>query len=136
LYNYDPRNYDRADYARFKEARQANDQKRQQKSERELAKALKDAAKVVSDKVREELGNSVKPGDVLTIDKPSACFKLVSWEATGDDDDESDEINGVVTGEFHRGGALVYSGPMTLDEFLDWSADESVGGWYNANDPF
>jgi hypothetical protein len=125
-YNYDPKNYDREDYARFKEARQQRDQARQAKAERDLAKATKDAGKVVSDRAREELGRNVREGDVLSIDKPSTCFASVEWEAT------DNEGNGTCTGTFHRGGAKTYSGPMTLDEFLDWSDDESVGGFYNA----
>jgi hypothetical protein len=129
-YSYDPKNYDRADYAKFEAERAERDQARQAKAERDLAKAMKDAGKVVSDKVRDELGRNIREGDVLSIDKPSTCFAVVDWEAI------DDEGNGVVTGEFHRGGAKIYSAPMTLDEFLDWSDDESVGSWYNANDPF
>jgi hypothetical protein len=129
-YSYDPKNYDRADYAKFEAERAERDQARQAKAERDLAKAMKDAGKVVSDKVRDELGRNIREGDVLSIDKPSTCLAAVDWEAI------DDEGNGVVTGEFHRGGAKIYSAPMTLDEFLDWSDDESVGSWYNANDPF
>jgi hypothetical protein len=129
-YSYDPKNYDRADYAKFEAERAERDQARQAKAERDLAKAMKDAGKVVSDKVRDELGRNIREGDALSIDKPSTCLAAVDWEAI------DDEGNGVVTGEFHRGGAKIYSAPMTLDEFLDWSDDESVGSWYNANDPF
>jgi hypothetical protein len=135
-YNYDPKNYDPADYAKFKEARREANLKRQAKAERDLQKAMKDAAKAVNDKVKEELTKAVQPGDVLTIDKPSTCFALVEWQATGESDDESDDIEGVVTGTFHRGGKITYDGQMMLTEFLDWSADESVGSWYNDQKPF
>ncbi len=131
-YRYDWKNYDPQDYAKFKEARQAADQRRQDKAERDLAKTMKDVGQSIKDKIKEELGDAVKPGDVLTIDKPSTCFKSVSWEATGEEDDDG-EIEGVATGIFHRGGALVYDYQMTLSDFLDWSADESTGSYFNEN---
>ncbi len=134
---YDRSTYsrDREEYRKFKEARAARDKARQEKAERELDRVVKGANKLVADKVKEELKNSVQPGDVLTIDRPSTCFKSVSWQADESDDD-GDEVNGVVTGEFHRGGDVVYSAPMTLSEFLDWADSESIGSAYNETKPF
>ena len=42
-YNYDPRNYDRQDYERFKNARREADQKRQKQAERELKNAMRES---------------------------------------------------------------------------------------------
>ena len=84
----------------------------------------------MNDKVREELGNMVKVGDTLSIDKPSTCFASVEFEVIDEDG------NGIATGTFHRGGSLVYSGPMSIDEFLEWSDSESLGGYYNETKPF
>jgi hypothetical protein len=34
--------------------------------------------------------------------------------------------------EFYRGGAIVYDEPMSLANFLDWAAAESLGQYFNA----
>jgi hypothetical protein len=135
-YKYDPRvPYDREAYKRGAEARAARDAERVAKAQADFDKVMKEANQVVSDKAREELGRNIREGDVLTIDRPSTCFASVEWIATSDADEDG-VVEGIVTGEFHRGGAKVYSAPMSLDDFVSWSDDESTGSWYNANDPF
>jgi hypothetical protein len=132
-FRYDWKNYDaeaKADYQRFKAAREKNDRDRQAKAEAKLKETMREVRQFIAEKTMEEAKLPLTvDGDSLTIDKPSTCFASVTWEPT------DDEGNGVVTGEFHRGGALVYSGEMTLDEFTEWAADPSLGGFYNAVKP-
>src|SRR4051794_2244033 len=96
---YDPKNYDREAYSRFKEARAAADKARVEKSQRDFAKVMKDVSKVVSDKRNEEIANEIQPGDVLIAERESTCFSHLQWEATEEMDDDG-EIAGIVTGTF------------------------------------
>lgn len=130
-FKYDPKNYDREDYARFKEARAARDAARVEKSKEDFMQAMDNVGRVVADKQREEIGANLKPGDVLSIDKPSTCFVSVEWTPDEDQPEDSDEVMGVITGEFHRGGAKVYSAPCTLSDFLAMEKAKSLGGYYN-----
>jgi hypothetical protein len=129
-YSYDPKNYDRQDYARFKEARAVADKARVAKSQAALKAVMRDAGRVVPDKIAQLTGKRRRTG-VLTVDTPSTCFASIEWEPYDDDPE-----NGIATGEFFRGGALVYSGEMSRDEFEAWAEDPSPGGFYNAEKPF
>jgi hypothetical protein len=137
-YNYDPNvPYDRADYERFRKARQEYDQKRQKQAERELRDAMKDVSRAIMEKMDEELEKVGIPrearegGGVLEVDcADSKCFSSVTWEP-----DEDDPETGVVTGVFRRDNSE-YSGDMLLEDFLDFAADSSPGGYYNSTKPF
>jgi len=144
-YSYDPKNYDRVDYAKFKEARAARDKAANATSQKNLKEAQRrfktEFNKAVKGKVGSELKNGptrnqinkvAKAGHVLQADTPSSCFQSVTWRATSDDGQD-----GIVTGTFWRGGALAYSGQMSLDEFLDgFGATDSLGTEYNETKPF
>jgi hypothetical protein len=129
-YRYDPANYNAADYAAFKAARQAFGQqqlKTAQARSKEVAKEANKAIKqTISDEqkkqgpTRSEIQKAAKAGKTLYANTPSTCFASLSWR------------KGVATAEFYRGGAIVYDYEMSLDEFLDWAQDESLGEFFNA----
>jgi hypothetical protein len=95
-------------------------------------KTTRDVANFIKSKTKElskpSIKAAAKAGKVLRISTPSTCFAAVTWESTSDDGDD-----GIVTGEFYRGGAVVYDGPMSLDEFIEWSSSDSVGKFYNSD---
>jgi hypothetical protein len=133
-YNYDPTNYDAADYAKFKQARIDAQAKQQKATVNRSQQIIKEANKVIKDAINERLKNQGPSRDVfnaaakahkqLNANTPSTCFASLSWR------------DGIVAGEFYRGGSVVYDGEMTLDEFLDFAQSDSLGEWYNANKPF
>lgn len=94
-YNYDWRNYNRADYQKFKEARAQRDRERQAKAERDLKQTMKD----VRDFIKEKLPEDVRANYVPEWDGESECFADLEYDA---------EAGGVVA-TFHRGGE--YRGP-------------------------
>ena len=129
-YNYDPKNYSAADYQAFKEARAAFGQ---QQLKAELARnkqVMKEANKAIKQTIseeqkkqgptRDEIQKAAKAGKTLYANMPSSCFASLSWH------------KGVATMEFYRGGAIVYDEPMSLANFLDWAAAESLGQYFNA----
>jgi hypothetical protein len=144
-YRYDPTNYDRADYAKFKEARATRDKAANKTSQKNLkdaqARFKTEFSKAVKGKVggelkkgpaRDQINKAAKAGHVLEADQPSSAFSSVTWRATSADGQE-----GIVTGTFWRGGSLVYSGEMSLDDFLDgFGSTDSLGGEYNDTKPF
>jgi hypothetical protein len=131
-YAYDPANYDPADYADFKAARLAKQGSgktaRKKATTANVSKFLKDRyhAKQQGNALpnRDDIDKAAKAGHTLRADLPSTCFESVTWK------------DGIVTGTFYRGGAIVYDGEMDLDEFIDFASSDSLGEWYNANKPF
>ena len=75
---------------------------------------------------RSKIKQLARDGKTLYASQPSDCFASVSWDA----DDDSGE-DGTCTLEFYRGGAVVYDVDMTLDEFLDFTSADSLGGYFN-----
>jgi hypothetical protein len=137
-YAYDWRNYDPKDYQAFKEARAkkpSNKTARAKEVTKHVSEALKQGYKNRTASRKEltadQIKQAAKAGHVLRAELPSTCFASVTWEAT--DDSGTD---GIVTGEFYRGGSIVYDGEMTLDEFQDFASSDSLGKWYNENKPF
>src|SRR4051794_3706727 len=66
---------------------------------------------------RDEVEQAAEDGKTLTFNGKSTCFSDLEWQ------------DGVVDATFTSGHS--YSAPLDLDEFLDWVADESAGGYYN-----
>jgi hypothetical protein len=66
---------------------------------------------------RDEIAQAAEDGKTLTFDGKSSCFADLSWQG------------GVVDALFQNGYA--YSAELDLDDFLDWVADNSVGGYFN-----
>lgn len=132
-YTYDPANYDRTDYAKFKEARVAHDKAARKESLKRLKAAQKQFAKdfrqAVMDKTKEaarikgptrtEIDNAVREGRTLVATIPSSCFSEVYYE------------DGVCTAVFARDG-YVWEEEMPLDDFLDLVAGPSIGQTWNA----
>jgi hypothetical protein len=140
-YAYDPKNYDPADYAKFKAARLAADPidknaknpfgKKGTIAQKFNAEFSKARTQAIVDKhlqefrdkgkkhpSRAEIDTAARSGKTLTADVPSTCLASLSWH------------KGVATAEFYRGGEIVYDYPMSLEEFLDWSSD-SLGEYGN-----
>lgn len=135
-YKYDPKNYDPADYARFKEARQARDQQSyataknsfDQLTERlnsELQKAVDDAIKKATAPTEDEVRQAAKQGALLSFNGDSTCFASLTYE-----DDGSDSGTGTVTATFTNGYGP-YTAPLDLDTFLEWCSG-SAGIFYNS----
>jgi len=132
-YRYDPFNYNREDYAKFKEARAARDKVARKESLKRLKAAQKQFAKdfrqAVMDKTKEaarikgptraEIDNAVREGRTLVATIPSSCFSEVYYE------------DGVCTAVFARDG-YVWEEEMTLDDFLDLTRGPSLGQTWNA----
>lgn len=139
---YDPRNYGPEKQAARAAAvieRAKADKERNAKAQRELQRTMRNVAQEIRERFDAELRKAgitkdVDADEMLSIDQDSTCFASVTWEPT------DDEGNGIVTGEFHRGGAKVYSAQMTREEFLEFKdeAEESgsTGGVYNVLQPF
>lgn len=143
-YRYDPKNYNAADYAQFKQARldqqtkqQAATRARSKQIAKEVNQTIKDAIKGGKKEANNKKGASrdqikqwAKAGHVLYADVPSDCFQELKFIP-----DKDDPSTGEVVGTFWHGGSLTYSGPLDLDEFLD-ATSGSLGEWYNATLPF
>lgn len=129
-YAYDPTNYNAADYATFKQARLDYQQQQQKLSAARNKQVMKDANKAIKDTIsdqlkkqgpsRAELNTAAKAGKQLNANTPSTCFASLSWR------------KGVATAEFYHGSAITYDYEMSLDEFLDWAQDDSLGQYFNA----
>jgi hypothetical protein len=134
-YSYDWKNYDPADYAAFKAAKQSRQDRnigrpaRQQAIQKRISDALKkNYAKRQEGKpqpTREQINEAAKAGKPLRADLPSTCFASLTFKQDKDG-------NGTVFAEFYRGGAINYEYPMELDDFLDWAGSESLGVFFNA----
>lgn len=140
-YNYDPSNYSAADYAEFKQAQLAAQTKQQAATRARSKQIMKEVNKAIADQLKEgrnggknaslaEVKAAAKAGKRLYANVPSDCFEELSWVA-----DKDDPTTGTVTGTFYHGGALTYSGPLDLDDFID-ACSGSLGEWYNAEKPF
>jgi hypothetical protein len=132
-YTYDPKNYDRADYTRFKEARAARDKAAYAQSQKNLKAARqqfpKNFRKAILDKTKEahaaqfkgpsetQIRNAAKSGRTLHITTPSSCFDSVNWK------------NGNVSVVFWNGYS--YQAPLDLDTMLEWASDASLGSFFN-----
>jgi hypothetical protein len=92
---------------------------------KKLNKLSKQAIGKVLDKhgpTRGEVEDAARQGKTLTATQPSDCFDSLTWK------------NGVATAVFAKGGGEgTYEYDVTLDEFLDWAADSSLGGYFNLN---
>jgi len=66
---------------------------------------------------RDEVEQAATDGKVLSFNGDSTCFSELSWQ------------DGIVDAVFTNGYA--YSAELDLDDFLDWVADDSVGGYFN-----
>jgi ABC-type uncharacterized transport system substrate-binding protein len=129
-YSYDPTNYNAADYEAFKQARLAFGQQQMKATAARNEKIFKEANKVLRDAInnelkkqgptRGEIQKAAKAGKRLIANTPSSCFASLEWH------------KGIATAEFYRGGQIVYDYPMSLDEFLDWAQDDSLGEYFNA----
>jgi hypothetical protein len=75
---------------------------------------------------RDEIKNAAKAGKTLFADVPSECFSEVYWEATDDDGQD-----GICTMEFARDG-YVLDESMSLEEFLQFASESSLGRYYNS----
>jgi len=134
-FNYDPKNYDPAAYAAFKQTqlaaqttRQAQTAARSKALQKEIEKTLSDARKgaMQSGKKamsRDEVTKAAKSGKRLYADVPSDCFDELSW---------SSKDGGTAHAEFAKrnpdGG---YDYDCDLDTFLAWCSD-SLGEFFNA----
>lgn len=89
-----------------------------------LNKLSKEAVGKVRDKTgptRGEVEGAAREGKTLVATQPSDCFDSLTWRS------------GVATAVFAKGGGQgTYEYEMELDEFLEWCADESLGGYFNA----
>ena len=70
-----------------------------------------------SSPTRDEIEQAAEDGRTLTFNGKSTCFSTLEW------------TDGIVDAVFTNGYA--YSAELDLDEFLDWVADNSVGGYFN-----
>jgi len=70
-----------------------------------------------SSPTRDEVEQAAEDGETLIFDGKSTCFSDLSWQ------------DGIVDAVFTNGYS--YSAELPLDEFLDWVADDSVGGYFN-----
>jgi hypothetical protein len=88
------------------------------------AKLSKQAIGKVKDKTgptRGEVEGAAREGKTLVATQPSDCFDELTWK------------NGVATATFTKGGgAGTYDYEMSLDDFLEWCASESLGEFFNA----
>ena len=142
-YRYDWKHYDPADYAAFKEARLAHNQKAMAEARARSKEVMKEVNRAIKEKLkeakqlnkngasREQIEQWAKAGKRLYADVPSSCFEQLSWRA----DPDGDGTEGTVTGTFYHGGALTYSGPLSLDEFME-ATSGSLGEWYAETKPF
>jgi len=134
-YRYDPLNYDRADYAKFKAARRAHDTAAYKESQKRLKTMEKNVSKEMNAAIREniygevkkvqpsraEMQAAAKAGKSLHALMPSTCLQSLTWK------------KGVTTAEFYRGGAITYEYEMDLDEFVSWAQSGSLGKYGNEN---
>jgi hypothetical protein len=128
-YSYDPKNYNPADYAAFKEARQKFGQQQIKATAERNKQIMRDANKAIKDTINRELKKigptrgqiltAAKSGKRLVASTPSECFSEVSWS------------RGVCTMEFARDG-YVLEEPMDVEDFLDFAQADSLGKFYNA----
>lgn len=92
---------------------------------KQLNKLSKHAINKVKEKTgptRGEVEDAAKQGKTLTATNASDCFDSLTWK------------NGVATAVFAKGGGQgTYEYDVTLDEFLDWCADPSLGSYFNLN---
>jgi len=142
-YNYDSRNYDAADYSKFKEARLDAQTKHQAATRARSKEVLKEANKAIRDKIAEgrrngtkatsidQLKKAARAGRHLYADVDSTCFEELWWVA---DPDDPTGQSGTITGLFNHSPGP-YSGPCDLDEFID-ACSGSLGEAYAAADWF
>jgi hypothetical protein len=142
-YNYDWRNYDAADYAKFKEARQASGQQQLKAAVARNKQIMKDVSKTINDKFTEEkkklasgqkkltlgeIKKAAKAGKHIYADAASECFYSLSWHA----DPDGDGTDGTAHAVFNkRDPGDGYDYDVDLDTFLDWASD-SLGEFFNA----
>jgi len=134
-YSYDPKNYNRADYEAFKQARLALGKQQQKAAEARTKQILKEANKVINEKFGaekqkltsgqkrlslDEIRSAAKRGKTIYADAASECFESLSWR------------KGIAHAEFNKrnpnGG---YDYEIDLDTFLEWASD-SLGEFFNA----
>jgi hypothetical protein len=140
-YNYDPKNYNAADYAQFKEARAKFGQQQLKDERASLRETTKNLNKTINDFLKDEFKKqneseskknqltrgqikaAVAAGKTIWIDRPSTCFESVGFQK---------DSGAIAT--FWRGGDLTYTYPdVGIDEFLDgWASASSLGGFFNA----
>jgi hypothetical protein len=122
-YNYDWKNYDPNDYAKFKAARAARDKAKVAKDKADLKQVRRDVAQVISDKVSEVTKTPKRHRLVWGGD--SDCFADLEYSAS----------DGGVWATFYRGGDTPdpYFYPMSREEAAAWFDDPSAGAYFNAN---
>jgi hypothetical protein len=142
-YRYDAANYNAADYAKFKEARQAFGQQQMKATAERNKQIFKDVNKTIKDKFNEEkkkltsgqkqltrgeIKSAVKAGKKIYADRASECFYSLSWRADPDGDGTDGTAHAVFN---HRDPGDGYDYDIDLDTFLDWASD-SLGQFFNA----
>jgi hypothetical protein len=142
-YSYDSANYNAADYAKFKEARQAFGQQQLKAATERNKQIMKDASKAIKDKFNEEkkklasgqkrlslaqIKAAVKAGKTIYADAASECFYSLSFRADRDGDGEDGTAHAVFNKRDPGDG---YDYDVDLDTFLSWSSD-SLGEFFNA----
>lgn len=133
-YNYDWRTYDRADYAKFKQARLDFIAKRDagKPSLEQAMKNLNQTIKqTIGDKLAEEMGEkkkkpnlseirkAAKEGKMLSASLPSTCFSELTWQ------------DGIATGTFINKTAGDWSWECDLETFIEWVQSGSLGEFFN-----
>ena len=142
-YNYDPTNYNAADYAAFKEARQAFGQQQLKAATERNKQIMKGVNKTVKGKINEEkkklasgqkrlslaqIKSAARAGKTIYADAASECFFSLSWRA----DPDGDGTDGTAHAVFNmRDPGDGYDYDVDLDTFLDWTSD-SLGEFFNA----
>lgn len=130
-YNYDPSNYDRADYAAFKQARLAAQSKQSKTSFDQLSKKLskglqKSIQEIIKDKVREAPGRKTRKlrGGYLQADTSgSVCFDNLVYS----------KADGGVFADFANPTVGTWFFPMDEDEARDWFENApDLGSYFNA----
>lgn len=143
-YRYDPSNYDRADYAKFKQAR-LDFIKKRDTGKPSLEQAMKNLNRTIKqtigDKIAEQVGLTKKQptksqmqkalanGGELHAVTPSDCFS--DLYAIADDDGMV-----LVTAVFANPTRGEWQYSMSLDDFLDWANDDlgvAFNEWVRGN---
>jgi hypothetical protein len=131
-YAYDPKHYDAADYAKFKAARLAAQNKQQKATAARSKQLTLELNKIMKDTIRDELKKrpgvtreqvkeQANKGKMLMADTPSECFESVFFQ------------DGTCTCVFARDG-YVWETEMEVDEFLDlFGTGDSLGVAWNEN---
>jgi hypothetical protein len=142
-YNYDPKNYNAADYAAFKQARQTFGEQQIKATAERNKQIMRDVNKTIKDKFNEEkkklasgqkqltrgqIKSAVKAGKTIYADVASECFASLSFRADPDGDGQDGTAHAVFNKRDPGDG---YDYDIDLDTFLEWASD-SLGQFFNA----